>query len=101
MAENTIDTLELQISSTADAAVRSINNMSRALQGVNNTLTGLNSHGLRSYAKGIGQVTAAIQSLNSVNTGTGVTGTKISDCMPATVVRFISFPPFYICIRFD
>lgn len=69
MAENTIDTLELQISSTADAAVRSINNMSRALQGVNNTLTGLNSHGLRSYAKGIGQVTAAIQSLNSVNTG--------------------------------
>lgn len=69
MAENTIDTLELQISSTADAAVKSINNMSRALQGVNNTLTGLNSHGLRSYAKGIGQVTAAIQSLNSVNTG--------------------------------
>ena len=69
MAENTIDTLELQISSTADAAVRSINNMSKALQGVNNTLTGLNSHGLRSYAKGIGQVTAAIQSLNSANTG--------------------------------
>lgn len=69
MAENTIDTLELQISSTADAAVKSINNMSRALQSVNNTITGLNSHGLRSYAKGIGQVTAAIQSLNSVNTG--------------------------------
>ena len=41
MAENTIDTLELQISSTADAAVKSINNMSRALQGVNNTLVAM------------------------------------------------------------
>lgn len=69
MAENTIDTLELQISSTADQAVRSINNMSKALQNVNSVLTGINSHGLRSYVKGIGQVSAAIQSLNSVNTG--------------------------------
>ena len=30
---------------------------------------------------------------SSVKTGFGVTGTKISDCIPSTVVRLIANPP--------
>ena len=72
MADNTIDTLDIQISSSTEKAVRALENLSQKLNSVNATLGSLNTGGLRSYAKGIGRVTSAFNSLGSIRTS-GIT----------------------------
>lgn len=66
MADNTIDTLDIQISSSTAKAVRSLENLSQKLNSVNATLGSLNTGGLRSYAKEIGKVTSAFNSLGNI-----------------------------------
>lgn len=68
MAENTIDTLDIQISSSTEKAVRALENLRKKLNSVNATLGSLNTGGLRSYAKEIGRVTSAFNSLGNVRT---------------------------------
>lgn len=66
MAENTIDTLNIQISSSTSKAVRALENLSQKLTGVNRALNNVNTGGLRNYARDIGRVSASIKSLNGV-----------------------------------
>ena len=68
MADNTIDTLDIQISSSTEKAVRALENLSKKLNSVNATLGSLNTGGLRSYAKEIGMVTSAFNSLGNIRT---------------------------------
>ena len=66
MADNTIDTLDLQVSSSTAKAVRSLENLSRKLLNVNSSFKNLNTGGLRHYAREIGRVSASIKTLNGV-----------------------------------
>lgn len=66
MADNTIDTLDLQVSSSTAKAVRSLENLSRKLLNVNSSFKNLNTGGLRNYAREIGRVSASIKTLNGV-----------------------------------
>ena len=68
MAENTIDTLDIQISSSTEKAVRALTNLSNKLTKVNSALSGVNTNGLRSYARELGRVTSAFNSLGNVRT---------------------------------
>lgn len=66
MADNTIDTLDLQVNSSTAKAVRSLENLSRKLLNVNSSFKNLNTGGLRNYAREIGRVSASIKTLNGV-----------------------------------
>ena len=66
MADNTIDTLDLQVRSSTEKAVRSLENLSRKLLNVNSSFKNLNTGGLRHYAREIGRVSASIKTLNCV-----------------------------------
>ncbi len=66
MAENTIDTLDIQISSSTAKAVRSLENLSKKLISVNQALKNVNTGGLRNYARDMGRVSASIKSLNGI-----------------------------------
>ena len=68
MADNTIDTLDIQISSSTEKAVRALTNLSNKLTKVNSALSGVNTNGLRSYARELGRVTSAFNSLGNVRT---------------------------------
>ena len=68
MADNTIDTLDIQISSSTEKAVRALTNLSNKLTEVNSALSGVNTNGLRSYARELGNVTSAFNSLGNVRT---------------------------------
>ena len=68
MADNTIDTLDIQISSSTEKAVRALTNLSNKLTKVNSALSGVNTNGLRSYARELGNVTSAFNSLGNVRT---------------------------------
>jgi hypothetical protein len=68
MADNTIDTLDIQISSSTEKAVRALTNLSNKLTEVNSALSGVNTNGLRSYARELGRVTSAFNSLGNVRT---------------------------------
>lgn len=68
MPDNTIDTLDIQISSNASKAIQSINSLIDKLNSLNKTLNGLDSNGLRNYARELGRITAAFNSLSKVNT---------------------------------
>ena len=68
MADNTIDTLNIQISSSTEKAVRALTNLSNKLTEVNSALSGVNTNGLRSYARELGRVTSAFNSLGNVRT---------------------------------
>lgn len=56
MADNTIDTLDIQISSSTEKAVRALTNLSNKLTEVNSALSGVNTNGLRSYARELGKL---------------------------------------------
>lgn len=66
MADNTIDTLDIQVRSSTAKAVRSLENLSRKLLNVNSSFKNLNTGGLRHYAREIGRVSASIKTLNGV-----------------------------------
>lgn len=56
MADNTIDTLDLQVSSSTEKAVRALTNLSNKLTEVNSALSGVNTNGLRSCVKELGKL---------------------------------------------
>ena len=66
MADNTIDTLDIQVSSNTNKAVRSLEQLSKKLSWLNNALKQVNTGGLRNYAKEIGRVAVAAKSLNGL-----------------------------------
>lgn len=79
MADNTIDTLNIQIESSSSRAVQSINDLIKKLDVLNKSLNGINTGGLRNYAKELGRVTVAFSSLGNVNTsGLDRTITKLN-----------------------
>ena len=56
MADNTIDTLDIQISSSTEKAVRALTNLSKKLTDVNSALRGVNTNGLRSCVRELGKL---------------------------------------------
>ena len=66
MADNTIDTLDIQVSSNTNKAARSLEQLSKKLSGLNNSLKQVNTGGLRNYAKEIGRVASAAKALNGL-----------------------------------
>lgn len=56
MADNTIDTLDIQISSSTEKAVRALTNLSKKLTDVNSALSGVNTNGLRSCVRELGKL---------------------------------------------
>lgn len=56
MADNTIDTLDIQISSSTEKAVRALTNLSNKLTEVNSALSGVNANGLRSCVRELGKL---------------------------------------------
>lgn len=56
MADNTIDTLDIQISSSTEKAVRALTNLSNKLTEVNSALGGVNTNGLRSCVRELGKL---------------------------------------------
>lgn len=68
MADNTIDTLNIQVESSTAKAVKSINNLANSLKTLDKSFNSLDTGGLRNYVKELGRVTSAFKSLGSVNT---------------------------------
>lgn len=56
MADNTIDTLDIQISSSTEKAIRALTNLSNKLTEVNSALSGVNTNGLRSCVRELGKL---------------------------------------------
>lgn len=56
MADNTIDTLDIKISSSTEKAVRALTNLSNKLTEVNSALRGVNTNGLRSCVRELGKL---------------------------------------------
>lgn len=78
MADNTIDTLDIQINSSTRNAAKSLGNLAKKLKDVDTALGKVNTGGLRDYSREIGRVSAALQALNktkvSVPNLAGLTG---------------------------
>lgn len=70
MADNTIDTLNIQIESSAAKAIQSINGLIKKLEVLNKSLNGINTGGLRNYSKELGRVTVALNSISNSNIST-------------------------------
>lgn len=66
MPNDTIDTLNIEISSSTAKAVRALDNLSQKLSGVNKALKSVNTSGLRNYARDMGRVSASIKALNGI-----------------------------------
>lgn len=56
MADNTIDTFDIQIRSSTEKAVRALTNFSNKLTEVNSALSGVNTNGLRSCVRELGKL---------------------------------------------
>lgn len=66
MAENTIDSLDIRVSSTTTKAVSALENLQKKLGGVNNAFRQLNGSGLRNYTRDVNRFTASLISLNKL-----------------------------------
>lgn len=72
MADNTIDTLDIQISSNTEKAVRALTNLSNKLTEVNSALSGVNTNGLRSCVKELGKLKELdVGKMTSISNGIG------------------------------
>lgn len=72
MADNTIDTLDIQISSSTEKAVRALTNLSNKLTEVNSALSGVNTNGLRSCVRELGKLKELdIGKMTSITDGIG------------------------------
>lgn len=72
MADNTIDTLDIQISSSTEKAVRALTNLSNKLTEVNSALSGVNTNGLRSCVKELGKLKELdVGKMTSISNGIG------------------------------
>ena len=67
MADNTIDTLDIQINSSTRNATKALSNLAKKLKDVDTALGNVNTGGLRNYAREIGRVSAALQTLNKTS----------------------------------
>lgn len=68
MADNTIDTLAIEVSGDVSSASRSINDLNEKLKRLD-TAMGKNISSFRHFASSIGTVNSAVQSLNNINFG--------------------------------
>lgn len=68
MADNTIDTLDIQVESSTAKAVQSINSLIKKLGTLDKSLSGINTGGLRNYSKELGRIAVAFNSIGSINT---------------------------------
>lgn len=66
MAENTIDSLDIRVSSTTTKAVSALENLQKRLGGVNTAFRQLNSSGLRNYTRDVNRFTASLNALNKL-----------------------------------
>ena len=66
MAENTIDSLDIRVSSTTTKAVSALENLQKRLGGVNTAFRQLNSSGLRNYTRDVNRFTASLIALNKL-----------------------------------
>lgn len=66
MPNDTIDTLNIEISSSTAKAVKALGNLSQKLSGVNEALQSVNTRGLRNYARDMGRISASIKALNGI-----------------------------------
>lgn len=71
MADNTIDTLDIQINSSTRNATKALGNLAKKLKDVDTALGNVNTGGLRNYAREIGRVSAALQTLSRTNVNLG------------------------------
>lgn len=72
MADNTIDALDIQISSSTEKAVRALTNLSNKLTEVNSALGGVNTNGLRSCVRELGKLKELdIGKMTSIAVGIG------------------------------
>lgn len=71
MADQTIDSLNLQISASTQQAVNSINKLLTSLRGLNSSLKSISSSGVREYSKEIGTMATSLKALDNIKT-TGV-----------------------------
>lgn len=72
MADNTIDTLDIQISSSTEKAARALTNLSKKLTDVNSALSGVNTNGLRSCVRELGKLKELdIGKMTSIAVGIG------------------------------
>lgn len=66
MADNTIDVLNIQVASNTSKAVKAVDNLAKSLVSLDKVLGGINSNSLRNYARELGRITTAFNSLNNV-----------------------------------
>ena len=70
MAENTIDSLDIRVSSTTTKAVSALENLQKKLGGVNTAFRQLNNSGLRNLSRDVNRLTVSINALNNVKLNT-------------------------------
>lgn len=68
MPDNTIDTLNIVVESDSSSAARAVDKLARKLGNLDSALGGLNTRGLRNYAREMGRITSAFNSLNNIRT---------------------------------
>lgn len=66
MADNTIDTLDIQVKSSTARAVKALGDLESKLSGLNRVFGNLNTGGLRNYSRELGRATAAASALSKV-----------------------------------
>lgn len=64
MADNTIDSLNIQVSSSTTKAVTALENLEKSLGRVQNAFKTLNNSGIRNYTRDINRLSVAFQSFN-------------------------------------
>lgn len=93
MADNTIDTLDIQIKSNTGNATKALSNLVKKLSDVDKALGKVNTGGMRNYAREIGRVSAALKALGglkvSVPNLTGLT----SQLKSISKVNFAALEP--------
>lgn len=70
MADNTIDTLELEIKSSSTSAVHALDKLADTLYSLNKAFKSVNSGGMRNYSREIGRVSASIKALAGIKVNT-------------------------------
>lgn len=66
LADNTIDTLDIQVKSSTNRAVKALGDLESKLSGLNKVFGNLNTGGLRNYYREIGKVSTSIKALSGI-----------------------------------
>lgn len=66
MPNDTVDTLNIEISSITTKANKALDSLAKKLLSVNKALQSVNTGGLRNYARDMGKVSASIKALNGI-----------------------------------